>query len=189
MSEDKNSMRVPEGYFDNKKKDFLQFATGDEDMLDLSKDAPILNGLNKKEGFLLPPNYFETLEISTDDKKVVQLESKARRKSLVYYAAAACFAFIFGYFTLSGVMDTETLPSSGVASSTERLQLESDLEIEEAYAFLLDELDDFSVEELIYEQAYSDFLLEEDGMTDNELETIIDDLSDEFQIEDFETLF
>jgi len=183
MSEDKNNMKVPKDYFEQKRIALLQFAGGDEDMLELAQDAPLLFEIGKREGFLLPEHYFEHLDI----RKVLHKEEDAFKLPAVrrwmYAAVAACALCIFGYF---GMTKDETLNSS-VADSF--IELESEEDIEEAYTFLLEELEGFTNEELLYEDAYADFLLEEDNITDSELETIINELSDEFQIEDFEDLF
>jgi len=178
MSRDKSNMRVPEDYFNKRKNDFLHFANGDEDMLDMSKDAPVLASLGKRDGFLLPEDYFVNLDLRKDKPIVKQI----RPQNWIIYATAACVLCLFGYFGLTQIEDT-TAPSEFL------VELESEEDIEKAYEFLIRELDGFTNEELMYEDVFADFLLEEENITDTNLETIINELSDEFQIEDFEDIF
>ncbi len=186
MLEDNSKMKVPKGYFDAKQRDLMQIAAGDEDMIDLSQDAPLLISYGRKEGFSLPENYFHSLESKLNN----ELRTSANKPGsvrIMYYAAAACLLCLFGYFGLSKVQ----IDSSEVIalSSLDTYELEEDAEIEEAYSFLLAELDGFSDEELLYEEVFLDFKADEESKTDNALDIIINDLLEEYQVEDFEDIF
>jgi len=182
MSKEKKNMRIPKDYFENSKQKLLNYAKGDQDMVDFKEDAPLLTSLDKQTGFVLPKDYFERLPQKLARNKRSSQSMHGKTRSMFYYAAAASLLCLLGYFGFQANALESNIEESA-------LSLESDEDIEFAYSYLLEELDQFTQEELLYDEAYADFLQEEEDMTDDELETILDDLSDEFSIEDFEDIF
>ncbi len=182
MSKEKKNMKVPRDYFEKRKNDFLLFATGDEDMIDVTKEAPLLVSLEKENGFSVPAEYFALLHRNVTSGTSETRIKGTKTHSIFYYLAAASVMLIFGYLSLHTSQDK--LPNTDSI-----LVMDNEEDLENVYAFLLEEIDQFSSEELLYQDAYTDFLNDEEEMNDEEIETIMDELSDELSIEDLEDIF
>jgi len=168
MSKEDKHMQVPEDYFKKRKQEFSQYIAGDEDMLDITETAPLLTALKKKEGFLIPENYFEN--VASPILGASRSRNKSKVRSIFYYAAAASVLCLLGYFGLSVGGDYEW-------EEVQLLDFQTEEDMEDAYSFLLDELDEISNE------------VEEEQVSDEEIESLIDDITNEIIIEDLEDLF
>jgi hypothetical protein len=163
LNKDLHKDKLPDNYFDTFKSALYQ-KIEDTDLFDVIQDAPRLSALERKNGFLIPEDYFNTLDITNH----IQL-NKAKNQAiykLIGLAASVLLLIGIGF--------------SIYPDSSEARYEEIDM------AYLAEEI---SNNELIIEELIKDdFNYFEETLDQTDIEILIESNLEDFSVSDLEEL-
>jgi|GEM_PF-3119648 len=178
-SKDKNPKKLPQDYFEQLTSKVMSQTTADMDMVDLTKDAPLLSVIGKRRGFSHPENYIENLS----DRLLSLKNATAETKLIVLYsriknlAIASSIALLGGFFIYSNTIAED----EKVISYLDQLEAVED---EVLYAYLEENVDRIDIALLVEYAGEADTKLS--TLEDNDLENLWDEEIEELDMIELE---
>ncbi|MCB0762426.1 MAG: hypothetical protein KDC12_12945 [Flavobacteriales bacterium] len=160
----RDDFRVPEGYFEGFEKQVLNRSISDSTFMAGGKEQPA------EDGFSTPPDFFGSMhdEIMKEVARDTPVRTISRKRTWVYWAAAACILGLVSWWTLMREQDKKCVTFACLLEQT-HLSTEDLMFIEETDLILENtgELDETDMLELS-----DDELLE---YLDDDLEQLLDE--------------